>query len=64
MYQEPFSCYPGNRFMKRKIKYTDEPLSNVRVVEDFLPPPKNLVLRRKRPMAAHKTTRRVRHRTT
>jgi len=31
--------------MKRKIKYTSEPLGRVRVVKDFLPPPERLVLK-------------------
>jgi len=31
--------------MKRKIRYTDEFLGNLRVVDDFLPPPKELVFR-------------------
>lgn len=31
--------------MKRKIKYTDEPIGDVRVVEDFLPAPEDLVFR-------------------
>ena len=31
--------------MKRKIKYTDEPLGKVRVVNDFLPPPEDLVFK-------------------
>jgi predicted DNA binding CopG/RHH family protein len=31
--------------MKSKIKYTDEPLE-MEVVEDFLPPPEQLALRR------------------
>jgi predicted DNA binding CopG/RHH family protein len=31
--------------MKKKIKYTDEPMGKVRVVSDFLPSPKNLVLK-------------------
>lgn len=31
--------------MKRKIKYTSEPLGRVRVVKDFLPPPEQLVLK-------------------
>jgi hypothetical protein len=35
----------GERFMKSKIKYTDEPLGKVRVVRDFLPPPERLVLK-------------------
>lgn len=29
--------------MKKPIKYTDEPLGNVRVVDDFLPSPDELV---------------------
>lgn len=31
--------------MKKKTKYSDEPLDDVRIVEDFLPSPENLVLR-------------------
>ena len=31
--------------MKKKIKYSDEPLNDVRIVEDFLPSPENLVFR-------------------
>ena len=31
--------------MKRKVKYTDEPLGKREVVSDFLPPPDQLVLR-------------------
>jgi predicted DNA binding CopG/RHH family protein len=31
--------------MKGKIKYTDEPIGKVRVVEDFLPSPEELVLK-------------------
>ncbi|MBI3596857.1 MAG: CopG family transcriptional regulator [Nitrospirae bacterium] len=31
--------------MKRKIKYTDEPLGDLRVVKDFLPPPEKLALK-------------------
>jgi predicted DNA binding CopG/RHH family protein len=33
------------RSMKKKIKYSDEPLNDVRIVEDFLPSPENLVFR-------------------
>lgn len=33
--------------MKKKIKYSDEPLNDVRIVEDFLPSPENLVFRDK-----------------
>ena len=31
--------------MKSKIKYTDEPMGELRVIKDFLPPPEKLVLR-------------------
>ena len=31
--------------MKRSRKYRDEPLGRVEVIEDFLPPPDQLVLR-------------------
>ena len=31
--------------MKKKIKYTDEPMGKVRVVSDFLPSPEELVLK-------------------
>jgi predicted DNA binding CopG/RHH family protein len=31
--------------MKKKIKYTDEPMGNVRVVSDFLPSPEELALK-------------------
>ncbi|MCK5116650.1 MAG: CopG family transcriptional regulator [Candidatus Aegiribacteria sp.] len=31
--------------MKNKILYTDEPMRNVRVVEDFLPTPEELALK-------------------
>lgn len=34
----------GEEFMRRKIKYTDEPIES-RVVRDFLPPPDELVFR-------------------
>ena len=31
--------------MKKTIRYTDEPMDDVRIVEDFLPSPKDLVFR-------------------
>ncbi|MDQ5984913.1 MAG: hypothetical protein CSYNP_03452 [Syntrophus sp. SKADARSKE-3] len=34
--------------MKKQIKYTDEPMKMGRVVEDFLPRPKDLVLKKER----------------
>ena len=30
--------------MKKKIRYTDEPMGETKVVRDFLPPPEKLVL--------------------
>ena len=34
--------------MKKKITYTDEPLGNIQVVEDFLSPPEQLVFKEER----------------
>ena len=31
--------------MKEKIKYTDEPMDNVKVIADFLPSPEELVFK-------------------
>ncbi|MHB8483947.1 MAG: ribbon-helix-helix domain-containing protein [Nitrospiria bacterium] len=31
--------------MKSKIKYTEEPMGQLKVIEDFLPPPSRLVLK-------------------
>jgi len=31
--------------MKTKIKYTEEPMGDLKIVKDFLPPPDQLVLR-------------------
>jgi predicted DNA binding CopG/RHH family protein len=33
------------RFMKTKTRYTEEPMGELRVVKDFLPPPDQLVLK-------------------
>ena len=33
----------GKRHMKKRIKYTDEPLGDFEIVEDFLPPPEELI---------------------
>lgn len=30
---------------KRKVKYTDGPIGKIKIVEDFLPKPKDLVLK-------------------
>jgi len=35
----------GGKFMKNKIEYTDEPMGEMRIVKDFLPPPDQLVLK-------------------
>ena len=34
----------GEKSMKNRIKYTDEPMGELRVMNDFLPPPDQLVL--------------------
>ena len=31
--------------MKKKIEYTDEPMGEVKIVKDFLPPPDQLVFK-------------------
>jgi predicted DNA binding CopG/RHH family protein len=33
------------KYMKGKIKYTDEPIGKVKVISDFLPSPEELVLK-------------------
>ena len=33
----------AERFMKKKVKYTDEPIGKTRRVKDFLPSPEELV---------------------
>lgn len=33
------------RFMKSKAKYAEEPMGDLKVVKDFLPPPDQLVLK-------------------
>ena len=35
----------ARKYMKAKIKYTDEPMGKVKVVPDFLPSPEELVLK-------------------
>ena len=35
----------GGRSMKSKMKYTEEPMGELRVIKDFLPPPEQLVLK-------------------
>lgn len=35
----------GNRYMKKKIKYSDEHIVDVKVVKDFLPRPEELIFK-------------------
>jgi predicted DNA binding CopG/RHH family protein len=35
------------RFMKKHIQYTHEPMGDIKIVKDFLPPPEKLVFKRK-----------------
>ena len=32
-------------FMKTKIKYTDEPMGDLKIIDDFLPPPDQLAFK-------------------
>jgi len=48
---EPFGssaqviCEEAGKSMKSKLKYSDEPIGKLRVVNDFLPPPEDLVFK-------------------
>jgi len=33
------------RFMKKTVKYTNEPIGDVKIIEDFLPSPKDLIFK-------------------
>ena len=33
------------RFMNKTIKYTDEPIGDIKIIEDFLPSPKKLIFK-------------------
>jgi predicted DNA binding CopG/RHH family protein len=35
----------ASKYMKEKIRYTDEPIGKVRVIADFLPSPEQLALK-------------------
>ena len=35
----------GKEFMKRIIKYTDEPMGDIKIIDDFLPPPDQLAFK-------------------
>lgn len=35
----------AKKYMKKKIKYTNEPIGKVKVISDFLPSPEELVLK-------------------
>ena len=37
----------GKEYMKKKIKYTDGPIGKIERVDDFLPPPEELILKEK-----------------
>ena len=45
VFMEPDIGGKGKRYMKSKIKYSDEPMGKLKVVNDFLPPPEQLVLK-------------------
>jgi len=35
----------GKIYMKKNIKYTEEPMENVKIIKDFLPSPEELVFK-------------------
>lgn len=37
----------GKKYMKKRIKYTDEPMENVKITKDFLPSPEELIFKDK-----------------
>ena len=37
----------GRKSMKKNIHYTNEPIGEIKIVKDFLPPPEKLVFKRK-----------------
>lgn len=43
--EDPFWRGKGNRFMKKKIKYTNEKIGRIEVVKDFLPSPDELAFK-------------------
>jgi predicted DNA binding CopG/RHH family protein len=42
---EPAIGEKGGKYMKTKIKYTNEPLGELRAIKDFLPSPAQLILK-------------------
>ena len=36
----------GRKFMKKRRKYKEEPMGKIKIIEDFLPKPKDLVLKK------------------
>jgi predicted DNA binding CopG/RHH family protein len=42
---EPDIGEKGGKYMKSKIKYTDEPLGELKVIKNFLPSPDQLILK-------------------
>jgi len=37
----------GKIYMKKSIKYTDEPMDNIKITKDFLPSPEELIFKDK-----------------
>ena len=38
-------CGKEKKYMKKKIKYTDEPIGKVKIISDFLPSPEKLAMK-------------------
>jgi predicted DNA binding CopG/RHH family protein len=35
----------GGKYMRKKIKYSNEPLGNLQIIDDFLPSPEELIFK-------------------
>jgi hypothetical protein len=44
-YSAPVFGGKEREYMKKRIKYTDEPMGEFRIVKNFLPPPERLILK-------------------
>jgi predicted DNA binding CopG/RHH family protein len=44
---EPVIGERGNKYMRSKIKYSNEPIGKIKIIKDFLPSPEDLVFKDK-----------------
>ena len=41
---------------KHKVKYTDEPIGKIKIIDDFLPKPQDLILKKRKPKLLYLST--------